>query len=98
MSDYINMTLSSFSDENGKLLTRSELFNRVCLKDEKIEKLKTQLEKAEVAIEYYANTGNWRKNHQICFGLIDRSDQWNGYQRIGGKRAREYFKEKEANG
>lgn len=68
------------------------------------ESLKRQLEEAENLIRFYANKDNWYPFRSFAdeWCAIDTSD-WNYMydtqaKHLGGKRARDYFKSKEAKG
>lgn len=75
------------------------------------EKLKAQLEKAEAVISFYGDENSWylqkdpvtgseiRRSIEFfdteSFGFQDTPESRNILKVFGGKRAREYFKEKE---
>ena len=66
-------------------------------------KLQKQLEKAESVLEWYADHENWTCNNlEQIEPSIESSDCYDGdefglseYLTLGGRRAKEYFKEKE---
>lgn len=68
------------------------------------EKLKAQLEKAEDALQIYANENNWANLTSVIFEgaylsksnlFVDDYGDYNLYNvKCQGQRAREYFKEK----
>lgn len=60
-----------------------------------IEKLKTQLEKAEKCLKFYANWANYKDQKLTIEDFEEIMFYWNFTELIGGKRAREYFKQKE---
>ena len=71
-------------------------------RERKIDKLKSQLEKAEEVIRFYGDKENWEEFEGLGFieSCIHQSD-YNDYKEIdtesvyvGGKKAREYFNEK----
>ena len=51
MSDYIGCVMGGYLDENHKLLTRSQLNERIALKDEKIKNLEAEIEKLKAENE-----------------------------------------------
>ena len=69
------------------------------------EKLKAQLEKAESVIDFYSDSDNWEhKSPAQADYVVILDDSGTGEfqlnhmtddDRVGGRRAREYFKEKE---
>ena len=69
------------------------------VKFEDYEQLKAQLERAEQALRYYADKSSWIGYNRVCTSVVDdcvidkASDDFRIF--VGGKRAREYFKEKE---
>lgn len=69
------------------------------VKFEDYEKLKAQLERAENDLRYYANKSSWIGYHRDCTSVVDDcviDKASDGFKIVvGGKRAREYFKEKE---
>ena len=68
------------------------------------EKLKAQLEKAEAVIEFYSDSDNWEHKSPVQADyvvILDDSgtgefqlNHMTDDDRVGGRRAREYFKEK----
>lgn len=69
------------------------------------EKLKAQLEKAESVIDFYSDSDNWEHKSPVQADyvvILDDSgtgefqlNHMTDDDRVGGRRAREYFKEKE---
>lgn len=69
------------------------------------EKLQAQLEKAESVIDFYSDSDNWEHKSpvQVDYVVILDDSGTGEFQlnhmtdddRVGGRRAREYFKEKE---
>lgn len=69
------------------------------VKFEEYEKLKAQLEKAEAVIGFYGEEKNWEhayKGANTYFNATSKEDMepFGNAEFYGGKRAREYFKEK----
>ena len=59
--------------------------------NEHIIALVHELAEARKVIDFYVDTNNWKKQTQYSFGMIEKSDQWDGRFKVGGKRAREFL-------
>ena len=74
---------------NGK----SKVGNAKVYATAKEMKLEQQLEKAEEVIRFYADADNWQSYLAMEYDLADFDNVFD-YGKTGGKRARNYFKDK----
>jgi len=62
---------------------------------EDYRELKAQLEKAEGVIRFYGDKKHWQYGDSTSFTTIFKDAEWLENDRYGGKKAREYFTDKE---
>lgn len=71
------------------------LLNEVEKLEQELQATRKRLEKAEKVIEFYYNIRNWECGEVDPVDHEEIADRWNDLEWLGGKRARQYFKDRE---